>query len=140
MTFSEPSVVYLAGPIFGCDDEQCNAWRTEASRLLAPLAVSSPMVRDYRGLEGECFRQIVSLDLADIDKSDFVLANVSTPSWGTAMEVFYAYRANKPVVCFTNSEGAISPWIMCHAEAVYRNVEDACFAIRNYRVLGRRVF
>jgi len=132
--------VYVAGPIFGCADEECVEWRHEAKKILGDsFVVIDPTVRDCRGLEDELFRDLVKLDLEDIDRSDFVLANVSRPSWGTAMEIFYAARSGKPVVAFSLVSDAISPWLRCHSVAVFRSMVVACDAIKNFHVLKERV-
>ena len=128
----ELDCVYLAGAINGKSDEECNGWRSAAKRLLgSSFSVRDPMARDYRGREDESVREIVEGDLADIRECRYVLVNASAPSWGTAMEVFYAWSIGKRVVAFTPSD-RISPWLRWHTHSIYESVERACVAILNF--------
>lgn len=128
--------VYLCGPINQQSDEECSAWRFLAAKRLESHRILNPMDRDYRGLEGQFYKDIVSLDLRDIDESDCLLVNAGRASWGTAMEVFYAARAGKAVIAFTPAATeSISPWLRCHCTAIYWSLEEACNAINNLEVL-----
>lgn len=128
--------VYLCGPINQQSDEECIAWRFLAAKRMESHRILNPMDRDCRGLEGQFYRDIVSLDLRDIDESDCILVNASRASWGTAMEVFYAARAGKAVIAFTPAETeAVSPWLRCHCTAICRSLEEACNAINNLELL-----
>ena len=41
--------IYLAGPMAGCSDEECNDWRDYITEnLKEEFIILSPMVRDYR--------------------------------------------------------------------------------------------
>lgn len=115
--------VYLAGPIAGCSDEEANGWRDLAARALraANFVVSNPMERDYRGREAGNAREIVDADLRDIRECEFMLANATRPSWGTAMEIMYAAGAGSAwrearglgrirIVTF-GAAGVVSPWL-----------------------------
>lgn len=131
--------VYLAGPINGKTDEECNGWRDKATHLLAgSMVVVSPMARDYRGKEDENVADIVAGDIKDIDSCDFVLANVGSPSWGTAMELWHAHTAGKKIVAFMPGD-RVSPWLRFVCAAIYDSPERACMAILNFGVLvGRK--
>lgn len=119
--------VYLCGGINGLSDSECNDWREEAKRLLAPLETLDPMRRDYRGIEDENVDAIVKGDLQDIADSDFVLAMCTRPSWGTAMEVFHAHRAGKWVAIV--APDPVSPWLWAHCTERFESLEEACQAI-----------
>lgn len=119
--------VYLAGAIFGKTDAQCKAWREEAKRLLAGHECLDPMDRDYRGQEGEMFDAIVIGDKNDVDSCEVLLAMADAPSWGTAMEILYAYERGKRVVAVVPSR--CSPWLWYHAD-IYPTLGKACEAIR----------
>jgi nucleoside 2-deoxyribosyltransferase len=116
--------VYLCGGINGLNDAQAKDWR-ELSKELLKAETLDPMRRDYRGKEDESVNEIVEGDIKDIDSSDVVLVNATRPSWGTAMEIVYAYTRGIPVVCFT--EGArISPWLRYHSVKIVVAVQEAC--------------
>ena len=116
--------VYLAGPIFGCDDAQASQWRDEARQLLAPHTVEDPMDRDFRGDELANAARIVEGDIAAFGACDVILANAARPSWGTAMEVRIAYAKRTPVVAFSGGS-PVSPWLTYHAETVTDTLADA---------------
>jgi nucleoside 2-deoxyribosyltransferase len=127
--------VYLAGPIFVCSDDECRRWRERAMHLLGgAIKTLDPMRRDYRGRESGMAKEIVMGDLKDIDQCDVVLANVSRPSWGTAMEIAIASRADKPVVAFGVTK-AVSPWLLYHCDAIHADLEAACDEVFRYEEL-----
>jgi hypothetical protein len=122
---------YLCGGINGLNDADAKNWR-ETSKSLLMTATLDPMRRDYRGIEDQSVEAIVQGDLEDIAASRFVLINATRPSWGTAMEIVYAYTAgNNRIVAFT--EGAkISPWLSFHSDAIYNTVEEAIADINTH--------
>jgi len=118
--------VYLAGPIHGRSDEECNGWRSLAKQLLAgDSVVLDPMDRDYRGSEDANAREIVRGDLGMIRRADWVLVNANEQSWGTAMEIVYASKAMTPVIAFTAAP-SVSPWLRYHCLSIFKTLEDAC--------------
>lgn len=123
--------VYLAGAIFKADDQQANAWRDEATRFLSAVGIRAvnPMRRDYRGREHIDPHALVMADLHDIETCDALLVNASKPSWGTAMEVFFAHQNDVPVVAFCYS--ARSPWLVHHCQHIESSLAEAC-----YRLVG----
>jgi nucleoside 2-deoxyribosyltransferase len=114
---------YLCGGINGLSDAECRDWRAVAEELLKGDTID-PMRRDYRGKEDESVNEIVRGDLADIHTADWVLVNATRPSWGTAMEIVYAYRMRKPIVAFVG-EAPISPWLRHHCGLICKTVEEA---------------
>ena len=122
-------LVYLAGPIYDCDDT-CVEWRKAAAGILRSKKIMtlSPMNRDYRGREDEQIirRLIVEKDKRDIMASDTVLALCEQPSFGTAMEVLFAWGLRKQVVAVTRHG---SPWIRYHADKVFDNLDEALGAM-----------
>jgi len=115
--------VYLAGPINGCTDEEAKNWRAVAKDEF-PNAID-PMVRDYRGIEEDCYRQIVDLDKRDIRNSDCLLVNYVKPSVGTSMEIFYAWTLGKPIVVVARNDVRISPWLRYHSTTIIDSFNDA---------------
>lgn len=118
--------VYLAGPIHGKSDQECKGWRIKARSALeaAGHRVLDPMERDYRGREMESVDQIVGGDLFDISNCDCLLVNAEHPSWGTAMELAYAFGYGKGAVAFTGG-AAVNPWLKYHCDSVCRTMEEA---------------
>lgn len=118
---------YLCGGINGLSDSECTNWRDRAKELLKGKTLD-PMRRDYRGKEDQCVREIVWRDLWDILRSRRILVNATRPSWGTAMEIVYAWLLRKRIYAFT--EGAkVSPWLRFHCRFVVETVEYACWLI-----------
>jgi hypothetical protein len=103
---SKAASVYLCGGINGLNDAACKDWRQIARDTLIPgpgrsrFSVLDPMARDYRGREDECVAEIIDGDKRDIFESDLLLVNASRPSWGTAMEIMFAWSLRKPIVAF----------------------------------------
>jgi len=62
-----------------------------------------------------------SLDL--IDQCDGLLANLNKPNYGTAMEIFYAYRHHKMVTVV--GQTPFSPWVLSHSQARFADIEHA---------------
>lgn len=96
--------VYLAGPINGCSDQQAIGWRAEAKRLLPCVLVLDPMDRDYRGRESDCAAEIIHGDKQSIAACTALLVNANRPSWGTAMEIMFAYQLCKRIVAFVEQK------------------------------------
>lgn len=121
--------LYLCGGINGLSDSAAKDWRELTKTALAGRwAFLDPMRRDYRGREGDCSEEIVYGDLTDIDNSHALLINATRPSWGTAMEVFYAFRAGKRVVAFCGP-GAPSPWLVQHTTERHADLMEAIAAL-----------
>ena len=120
---------YLCGGIFGLNDQQAMEWRTKAKELMPEVEWLDPMERDFRGKEAGNCRAIVTQDIADINKSDVVLVWAESPSWGTAMEVVYAYQKQKRIV--THCKGPISPWLQYHSTVVVSTWRDTVTCVRS---------
>lgn len=118
--------VYLAGSINGCTDSQAKAWRENVISALdgRGLEFVNPMVRDYRGKEDENVAAIVEGDKADIRSCDAVFAYCWQPSYGTAMEIFYAADTLKLPVYVVAAE-PVSPWLRYHATQIFATLGDA---------------
>src|SRR3990167_4146420 len=125
--------VYLAGPIAQRSDAQCKDWRERANILLPEFRILDPMVRDYRGqYDVAPFAKIVEDDCTNILSSTAVLMNVETcGSWGTAMELRFAFERGTPIVGFSANPKEkewkwFSPWVKFHLTHYYPALEDAC--------------
>tara|TARA_Y100000996_G_scaffold410636_1_gene393367 strand:- start:801 stop:1196 length:396 start_codon:yes stop_codon:yes gene_type:complete len=118
-------LVYLAGPIYEQDDT-CIRWRKAAQALLRKKNIMSiaPTDVDYRGHERrqEAPQQIVKRDKRWIMDCDTILAKCDFPSYGTAMEIMFAWSLQKQIIVVTSSH---SPWIRYHASHIFPTIEDA---------------
>lgn len=123
-----PNTTYLAGPIQGRSDEDCAGWR-EAAKAELPSTLD-PFRRDFRGRELDNPEEIVSADIADIESSDFLLANCWTVSAGTSMEIFLASQMGKVVITVVPDPAAASPWIVHHSDEVHSSLWDAIQSIK----------
>lgn len=123
-------MVYLCGGINGLSDTECKDWRQIAKDNLTQPTLD-PMRRDYRGIEDANVEAIVQGDLDDISVSSVILVNASRPSWGTAMEIIYAYQQGKRIHAFASPLNPISPWLRYHCTFIHPTVEVAIIAINN---------
>lgn len=123
-------MVYLAGPIFQCEDHECRHWREEVKKRLPEHVILDPMERDYRGQTDECFREIVEEDKTDIDRCGVLLVNYLKPSVGTSMEILYAWERGKHVVV-VNRNSEISPWMLYHSHRVCRSLDEAITYVKD---------
>ena len=121
----EARLVYLAGPIYEQDDT-CIRWRDTAAKLLQQKNIMSlkPTDSDYRGKETYpgMAERIVRKDKGDIVMADTILAKCDFPSYGTAMEIMFAWSLQKQIIVVTNSQ---SPWIQYHADYIFPTVDEA---------------
>lgn len=115
---------YLCGGINGLTDAEATDWRTVAKDLLS-TATLDPMRRDYRGKEDESVNEIVSGDLEDIKRADFILVNAARPSWGTAMEIVYAHKERAKKIYSVVPKPPISPWLRFHSTEIFPSLEEA---------------
>lgn len=121
----KPEIIYLCGGINSLSDAECTDWREATkARLDSKYAFLDPMRRDYRGIEAEATKDIVHGDLYDINASDILLVNASRPSWGTAMETFYAHRNHKTVITVCPSDKP-SPWLVYHSDYIFKTFDEA---------------
>jgi nucleoside 2-deoxyribosyltransferase len=109
---------YMAGPINACTDIEVTEWRDTTKRERPEIEWVDPADRDFRGVENETFASIVEGDKADIDGCDFVLAYCWQPSYGTAMEILYAWERDIPVIAVVPNGLPVSPWVRYHAYRV----------------------
>jgi len=114
---------YLCGGINGCTDSEANDWREDVIKVF-PLSIN-PMIRDYRGREDECYREIVEGDIVDIESCHVLLVNYTKPSVGSAMEVYMAYHMGKRVILWCDESATLSPWLRYHSHDIVHSLEDA---------------
>lgn len=117
-------IIYLAGPIAGCDDLAANWWRDEVITELSEwYEFRNPMTRDYRKKAFDA-NALVEADLADIKASNIVLFNCWQTSFGTPMEMVYASKIYGKAV-ITIRDKPVSPWITYHSVLVVPDLSRA---------------
>lgn len=77
-------------------------------------------VKDFRG-DRRLAQAIVSNDLSLIEGSDLIVAICNKPSFGTAIEIYYAKMSGKKVIVLNEVEQP-SPWPIAFADAVVEDV------------------
>ena len=119
--------IYLCGGIKDLSVKDQTEWRKKVTKDLSPrFGILNPMRRNFRGDEFQSQNEIVSLDKTDIINSDILLVNATKPSWGTAMEIMFAFIKHKVVVAFTGDEYKnTSPWVAYHSTRVCRTMYEA---------------
>jgi hypothetical protein len=143
------TTIYMAGPINGCTDDEAHGWRDGFMKNLRPYGYDfrDPMVRDYRGREDECVNEIVEFDKEDIDKSDIFVAYCWQVSWGTGMEIHYAWGLNHtpdtlvgPEILLVVPDGArISPWLRYHSDRIFGSLEELQSHLKCLQTEAQRV-
>ena len=123
--------VYLAGPIFGKNDSEALAWRERATEKLV-CDVVNPAHNDFRGQEDTAFRQIVEGDKSAIDGCWAVLVNSPYPSYGTAMEILYAWERKKEVAIVAPRPW--SPWLRYHSQCLTQDMDLAIRYLNQWAV------
>jgi hypothetical protein len=134
-------LVYLAGPITGCDFEGCTDWREQAKTDLAPAGIraASPMRgKEYlKGIgvisgTGEEYahlgplslpRGVITRDRWDATRCDVLLVNLlgsTRVSIGTVMEMAWADLARIPIVCVIEDSGNPHEHMMVQQVIGYR--------------------
>ena len=88
------------------------------------------MDRDYRQGYPNAGTVVVG-DLADIQASDVVLVKADKPTWGTAMEIPYAYFYKKQIFIVRDVEWlGNSPWLEFHATQIFPDLEQAAMQLQ----------
>ena len=119
--------IYLCGGIKDLSVKDQTEWRDSATSQLYPrFKILNPMRRNFRDDEFQSQNEIVNLDKADIMESDIILVNGTKPSWGTSMEILFAFIKHKNVVVFTGTEYKdVSPWVAFHATRICKTMDEA---------------
>lgn len=137
---------YLAGPITGCNYDQCTEWRQWFVEEIPQIECYDPMraklfLADEPEIEGSydnflaTAQSIVARDMFDCHRCDVLLVNLlgaTMVSIGTVFEIAWAYRAQKPIVLVMEKTGNIHehPFLdICHGFRV-DNLEDAVTAVK----------
>ena len=144
-------VVYLAGPISGCEYGECVDWREAVGEELEKWGAEclSPMRgKDYlkgigpiesvesRGVLS-CSRGVITRDFNDCSACDVLLVNLlgtKRVSIGTVMEIAWAFQKRTPVVCVMEASNNLHDHAMLR-EAIGFRVETMGEAIAVVRTI-----
>ena len=97
---------------------------THGLRVVNPLELAWSMQDNPEAIEiSDSANKKVRRALDLIDECDALLANVERSSYGTAMEMFYAYRRGKMVTVIGPSP--YSPWVVSHSQARFNDIDRA---------------
>ncbi|QJD54350.1 nucleoside deoxyribosyltransferase [Aminobacter phage Erebus] len=121
------TVIYLAGPITG--SANAKGWREAATDRLLGLGfeVINPMLIEASTMDDH---EVVKLDFRAVLKSSALLVDARRPSWGTAMEVLFAFQTNIPVIAWgVEDPAAASPWLRHHAYFTTATLDGALFEL-----------
>ncbi|MGB9728174.1 MAG: nucleoside 2-deoxyribosyltransferase [Nitrososphaeria archaeon] len=87
-------------------------------------------VKDFRD-KRDVAENIVKNDLAFIDECDILVALCDSPSFGTAIEAFYAKMHGKIVVVLSGRPQP-SPWPIAFADAIVRSLNELKLVLSKY--------
>lgn len=77
-------------------------------------------------MEDLAFKSIVEGDKDDIDHCGGLLVNCTFgPSYGTAMEILYAWQQKKLIVVLYDATKPVSPWLRYHSTRLITSLEEA---------------
>jgi len=123
--------IYLASPIFNIEEEESNKWKKIVKlKLKNNFIIIDPIEHfDYKKNKDEQY--LIHCDKLNIQRSDIILANCWQPSFGTAMEILYAWERKKLVFIIFPHDN-IHPWIKYHSTKIFKNVDDAIISIKEH--------
>jgi hypothetical protein len=150
-------MVYLAGPITGCDYDGCTDWRDGIKAELARYAIMG--VSPMRGKEylkaigvisgtGEEYahlgpislpRGVMTRDRWDATRCSVLLVNflgASRVSIGTVMEIAWADLSRIPIICVIEDDGNNPHEHMMIAEAIGYRVKSLSEAVHIVRAMA----
>jgi len=125
--------LYLAGAIQNASDPI--TWRRSlTSKMPEGWEVVDPtQIELFVGEEDneEAARRIVTNDFNAIRKCDAVLALVNIASWGTGMEILFAYQLRIPVIIWSPNNKPVGPWLQFHSTVILSEFADIKVFLRN---------
>src|SRR5262249_23839492 len=141
---SQNRYVYLAGAIWR--NANPAEWRRSAIELMPPgWSTLDPMLHETEDMKPE---QLVQFDYGLIDRCSAIIVRVSSPSWGTAMELAYAKTKNIPVFAWSGFLNGVvydnnmtcgelrkhpkgsNPWLAAHVTKFVSSLREACEELR----------
>jgi len=85
-------------------------------------------IKDFRGKKNLA-EEIVRQDLDFIKESDVVVALIDRPSFGVAMEIYFAKIMGKRIVIMSKKR-VPSPWPIAFSDQMIRNEEQLVLALK----------
>ncbi|MEM3437551.1 MAG: nucleoside 2-deoxyribosyltransferase [Nitrososphaerales archaeon] len=85
-------------------------------------------IKDFRDKKNLA-EEIVKHDLDFIKKSDIVVALIDKPSFGVAMEIYFAKAISKKVIIMSK-KSVPSPWPIAFSDKIVRDEEQLMLALR----------
>lgn len=134
-------LIYLAGPINGCSDQEAHGWRDDVIAELAGHGYTflNPMDRDYRNINADhaackaAAHEVCFGDKEDIMSCGIFLAALPKPSFGTPMELMYAYLYGKLTLSVIPPEPApLSPWVAKHSHGLFYSFPEVIHYLKEY--------
>ena len=125
------SLIYLSGPIANCTEHEKTWWRDLVKEWGFPTIdpVKWNLPEKWDGLAAAC---IVASDKVAILKCNIMLVYPWKNSFGTSMEILYAWEQGKRVIVVWDRSDYISPWIVAHSDRRVVTWEEAKQAITDY--------
>ncbi len=118
--------IYLAGPISGCNLEDCREWREYIKKQLKSNSIIwlDPLLRDVTPMNRS---QVVDLDKSDVENSDYMVVNwavrSNNQSIGTAMEMLHAFNHGVPILCVVPKDFPDSIWLDYHCTFKFESID-----------------
>lgn len=125
---------YLAHPVL--TRENVRAWELKFERhtgidLINPfIDVERELDEDLHASEAGNYGSVDAVDIVNKDlnaivKCDFLVAFVTgVRSYGTIMEICYAYSMQKPVFIICENGHEKHPWLVFHSTKIFTNTAD----------------
>ena len=111
--------LYLCGGIYNLTKKQQKEWRNQVKKELSKhYKIIDPTNKPYTGRNQ---KEIVEYDKQNIIRSDVIIVNATKPSWGTAMEILYAYQHHKKIIVFTKDK---NPWLEYHSTVICETLQQ----------------
>lgn len=128
---------YLAGPMEGLAWETMTGWRNRLGEALSQLGIEVlDPCRRGAFMPADNAQALVDSDLGDIDKSHYLIANLTSEasvttggalarSWGTVFEIAHttALYPEKEILILLD-EGGTHPFLEVAADHIFRSEKD----------------
>lgn len=114
--------VYLAGNMDGLTEEEMRGWRNDFKARDDTIRWLDPCSRSYMPQQ---WRELVEDDLADVFAADFIVARMTVPGIGTAMELVNARQAKIPVITVVPEFRNVSPWLRYYSDYLVEDFDQA---------------
>lgn len=128
-----PPLIYLAGPISGCNEDQIMGWRLHANKIFAQEGMVGLCPIDVTS-EGMDLKSIAVLrDKMDVERCDAVMMNLSGAmrvSIGTMVELGWASAYKKPIILILEKGNLHDHgFVTTLADDIYETVDEAIKAV-----------